>query len=126
MAAAFCAPDTKDAGFGWKRRNMMGDITEIRKMVDEGELECVFYILVNDAQKRLALKDEAAERICQKFMSVVDVSRYGICSGTITRDSTRLRERINALLPVQAEFIIVEPEKDLVRLLTPEQRDWFI
>ena len=69
----------------------MGDITEIRKMVDEGELECVFYILVNDAQKRLALKDEAAERICQKFMSVVDVSRYGICSGTITRDSTRLR-----------------------------------
>mgnify|MGYP000012357313 FL=1 len=104
----------------------MGDITEIRKMVDEGELECVFYILVNDAQQRLALKDEAAERICQKFMSVVDVSRYGICSGTITRDSTRLRERINALLPVQAEFIIVEPEKDLVRLLTPEQRDWFI
>ena len=34
----------------------MRDITEIRKMVDEGELECVFYILVNDAQKRLALK----------------------------------------------------------------------
>ena len=104
----------------------MRDITEIRKMVDEGELECVFYILVNDARKRLALKDEAAERICQKFMSVVDVSRYGICSGSITRDSTSLRERINALLPVQAEFILVEPEKELVHLLTPEQRDWFI
>lgn len=104
----------------------MRDITEIRQMADEGEWECVFYILVNDAQKRLALKDEVAKRICQKFMSVAGVSSYCICSGAITRDSTSLRERFNALLPVQAEFILVEPEKGLARLLTPEQRDWFL
>lgn len=104
----------------------MRDITKIRQMADEGKWECVFYILVNDAQKRLALKDEVAKKICRKFMSVAEVSSCCICFGAITRDSTSLRERIHALLPVQAEFILVEPEKDLARLLTPEQRDRFM
>ena len=93
----------------------------IKQMADEDNLECVFYFLINDARKDRGIKDEAGKRICQHFMSVVDVSRYGICSGAITRDSASLRGRVNALLPVRAEFILIEPEKDLICLLTPEQ-----
>ena len=98
----------------------------IKQMADEDNLECVFYFLINDARKDREIKDEAGKRICQHFMSVVDVSRYGICSGAITRDSASLRGRVNALLPVRAEFILIEPEKDLICLLTPEQRDRFM
>ena len=108
------------------RGDIMNINMNIKQMADEDNLECVFYFLINDARKDRGIKDEAGKRICQHFMSVVDVSRYGICSGAITRDSASLRGRVNALLPVRAEFILIEPEKDLICLLTPEQRDRFM
>lgn len=102
---------------------------DIQKMADEFNLECVFFFLICDPRKDLALKREPQQKILDKFLPVVDIrcyDCYGICDGANIRDAAFLRERIKALFPVQVEIILIEPKKDLVSLLMPEQRDRFI
>lgn len=99
---------------------------DIQKMADELNWECVVFLFICDPRKGLALKKELQKKILDRFLPVVGVRRYGICSGANIRDAAFLRERIKALFPVQAEIILIEPEKDLVSLLMPEQRDRFI
>lgn len=99
---------------------------DIQKMADELNLERVFFFLICDPRKDLALKREPQQKILDKFLPVVDIRCYGICDGANIRDAAVLRERIKALFPVQAEIILIQPEKDLVSLLMPEQRDRFI
>lgn len=99
---------------------------DIQKMADELDLERVFFFLICDPRKDLALKREPQQKILDKFLPVVGIRCYGICDGANIRDAAFLRERIKSLFPVQAEIILIEPEKDLVSLLMPEQRDRFI
>lgn len=99
---------------------------DLQKMVDELNLECVFFFFICDPRKDLALKREPQQKILDRFLPVMGVRCYGICDGANIRDAAFLRERIQALFPVQAEIILIEPKKDLVSLLMPEQRDRFI
>lgn len=99
---------------------------DLQKMADEWNWECVFFLFICDPRKGLALKRELQKKILDRFLPVAGVRRYGICSGANIRDAAFLRERIKELFPVQAEIILIEPAKDLVSLLMPEQRDRFI
>ena len=99
---------------------------DLQSMADELNLECVFFFFICGPRKDLALKREPQQKILNRFLPVVGVRRYGICDGAGIRDAAFLRERLQALFPVQAEIIVIEPEKDAVSLLMPEQRDRFI
>lgn len=99
---------------------------DLQKMADEQDLECVFFFFIRGPRKDLALKREPQQKILDRFLPVAGVCSYGICDGANIRDAAFLRERLQALFPVQTEIILIEPEKDLVSLLMPEQRDRFI
>ena len=99
---------------------------DLQKMADELNLECVFFFFICGPRRDLALKREPQQKRLDRVLPVVGVRRYGVCDGADIRDAAVLRERLQALSPVQAELILIEPEKDSVSLLMPEQRDRFI
>lgn len=99
---------------------------DVKQMADEMNWECVFYILICEPSKGLVLKREIQKEICNKFLPVVGASCYGIVTGSDIRDAACLREKTKELFPEQVKIILIEPEKDTVSLLSPEERDVFV
>lgn len=99
---------------------------DTKKMADQMGWECVFYFLICGAEKGAVLKKEIQEKILERLLPVVGVRSYAAFSGAEIRDAAYLCKEIEALLPVQAEIILIEPEKESVSLLSLEQRDRFM
>ena len=57
---------------------------DLQKMVDELNLECVFFFFICDPRKDLALKREPQQKILDRFLPVMGVRCYGICDGAIS------------------------------------------
>lgn len=95
-------------------------------MADEMNLKCVFYILICDPRKGLVLKREVQKKLCERLMPVVGVSGCEIVAGANIRDAACLRQEIQALGPVPAEIVLVEPGKDSVSLFSCQERDMFV
>ena len=88
--------------------------------------ECTFYFLLCDPKGTLNDRDRLVYRIAERVLPIVDAQTYDLCYDDDILDAAVLREKLKEHTPVQAEFVLIDAEKDSVDLLTSEQRDWFL
>lgn len=88
-------------------------------------LDCTFYFILKEEDKTLVLKEETQQRICKKLEDVADVRFYGMRSGPDVRSAKVLQEEFKETIPEQINIIFVDREKDVISLLSTEQRDIF-
>lgn len=88
-------------------------------------MDCTFYFILKEEDKTLVLKEETQQRICKKLEDVADVRFYGMRSGPDVRSSKALQEEFKGTIPEQINIIFIDREKDMIALLSTEQRDLF-
>ena len=89
------------------------------------QMDCTFYFILNEKDKTLTLKEETQKRICEKLREVADVRFYGMRFGPDVRSSKALQEEFKETIPEQINIILIDREKDMIALLSSEQRDMF-
>ena len=89
------------------------------------KMDCTFYFILKEEDKTLVLKEETQKRICKKLEDVADVRFYGMRSGPNVRSSKALQEEFKGTIPEQINIIFIDREKDMISLLSTEQRDIF-
>ena len=89
------------------------------------QMDCTFYFILKEEDKTLVLKEEAQKRICKKLEDVADVRFYGMRSGPDVRSAKVLQEEFKETIPEQINIILIDREKDVISLLSSEQRDIF-
>ena len=87
--------------------------------------DCTFYFILKEEDKTLVLKEEAQQRICKKLEDVADVRFYGMRSGPDVRSAKALQEEFKETIPEQINIIWVDREKEVISLLSSQQRDLF-
>ena len=88
-------------------------------------MDCTFYFIIKEEDKTLVLKEETQKRICKKLEDVADVRFYGMRSGPEVRSSKALREEFKSTIPEQINIILIDRAKNVISLLSTEQRDLF-